>query len=454
MRRVRRYALVFVVIITMILTAIPAFAFAEGTDTRLTDFITSMMSGENNDVLYTQFDSVMRSSISRADFDQIWPQLLTLGGDFKAYYGATEVSEVSGYTVLTQALDMSSQDLLCTMSFNADGTIAGLFFSIYELPASVDATPTPTSAPPEKVRSERITIGTYPWKLPGTLLMPETNEPVPAVVLVQGSGATDRDESIQALKPFKDIAEALSKQGIAVLRYDKRTYAQRSRVLSLPNYNEFTVEEEIIQDAITAGRLLAADSRVDPNRIFIMGHSLGAMLAPRIVYESNGLFCGMILAAGTNKSFLDVLLRQAIDADYLTGSQQNELIQDGTAIYTMSAEEAKKAQFNTMYAYYYWEMLQYPTAVEYLERLALPTLIINGSRDIQVIEDEGRVLWEQVLDMDAPWLTCYWTDVNHMLMRPDINDPRRGTLDEYKIKCTVAEDITDQMATFILTTEE
>ena len=124
------------------------------------------------------------------------------------------------------------------------------------------------------------------------------------------------------------------------------------------------------------------------------------------------------------------------------------------AIYGMTAEEAKNAIFNTFPAYYYWEMLQYPTAAEYLEELALPTLIINGSRDFQVIEDVGRVTWQRTLDMDAPWLSCYWTDVNHMLMRPDVNDARRGTTSEYKIKCKVAEDVTDRMAAFILNTEE
>ena len=305
------------------------------------------------------------------------------------------------------------------------------------------------------VIEERVTVGEPPWKLPGTLLIPESDQPVPAVVLVQGSGATDRDEHIYSVRPFRDIANALSAQGIAVLRYDKRNYVYRTGEASSAGYRAFNVEDEFIRDVITAGQLLAADRRIDPQRIYVLGHSLGAMLAPRIVSESGDLFHGMILASGTNRTFLEVLLRQARDADYITEAQRAELIRDGLAIYGMTtAEEAQQARFDEVYDYYYWEMLQHPTAAEFLKELQRPTLIINGSNDIQVTEEEGRETWEKALDLDAPWLTCYWTDVNHMLMRPDVRESWKGTVNEYKVECTVAKDITDVMAAFILNTED
>ncbi|MCH5285814.1 MAG: alpha/beta fold hydrolase [Christensenellaceae bacterium] len=406
-----------------------------------------MMSGTDNDALYAQLDAAMQAALPRITFDILWPQLEMQCGSFVAYYGDTEVMEIDGYTVLSQLLDMSETDLLCTLTLNGDGSVAGLYFTFDEVPE-------PTVAPPAKVIEERVSIGENPWKLPGTLLIPESDKPVPAVVLVQGSGSTNRDEHIYAVRPFRDIANALSAQGIAVLRYDKRTYVYGAKITSSSSFRVFTVEEEVIQDAIAAGRLLAADSRIDPERVYILGHSLGAMLAPRIVSESGDLFHGMILACGTNKSFLEVLLRQARDADYLTAKQQTKLIEDGEAIYGMTEDETKKSKFNDLYAYFYWEMLQHPSAAELLNELERPTLIINGSRDIQVLESEGRDVWQQVLDMDAPWLTCYWTDVNHLLMRPEVSSAVWGTVGEYKVDCTVAEDITDQMAAFILNTEE
>ena len=425
-----------------------SLALAEAPEeTRLTDFLTALIAGSDADELYAQFDETMRAAIPRDAFDALWPQLQEQCGPFEGFYGETQTGIVDGYTVLAQALDMTYTDLLCTMSLSEDGRIAGLYFTVYEIPE-------PTTPPPASVIEEKVSVGERPWKLPGTLLIPESDRPVPAVVLVQGSGATNRDEHVYNVRPFRDIAEALSAQGIAVLRYDKRTYVYRSELYSGSRFRNMTVEEEVIQDAIYAGQLLAQDSRIDPDRIFILGHSLGAMLAPRIVSESGSLFHGMILACGTNRTFLDVLLRQAQDADYITESQREQLLKDGNAIYGMTEEETKTAKFDEIYDYYYWEMLQHPTAAEFLNELQRPTLIINGSEDIQVIEAEGRETWEQVLDMDEPWLTCYWTDINHMMMRPQVSESVKGTVGEYKVDCTVAEDITDLMAEFILTTEE
>lgn len=423
-------------------------ALAETTpESRLTDYLTALMSGENQDALYAQLDAAMQAALPRNAFDLLWPQLQEQCGAFHGYYGQIQVSEVSGYTVLAQVLDMAFTDLLCTMSLDDQDAIAGLYFTVYEIPQE-------TAAMPAKVIEETVSVGESPWKLPGTLLVPESDQPVPAVVLVHGSGATNRDEHVYAVRPFRDIANALSAQGIAVLRYDKRTYVYANELYTGARFRMLTVEEEVIQDAIYAGQLLAQDSRIDPNQIYILGHSLGAMLAPRIVSESGDLFCGMILACGTNRSFLEVLLRQAQDADYITEKQRAQLLEDGEAIYGMSEEDTKKAKFNEIYAYYYWEMLQHPTAAELLSELRRPTLIINGSRDIQVTQEEGRETWEQELDLDAPWLTCCWTDVNHMMMRPQVSDDVKGTVGEYKVDCTVAEDITDLMADFILNTEE
>lgn len=211
------------------------------------------------------------------------------------------------YLVLTQRLDMAGMDLLCTMSLDASGKVAGLQFT--PAPATADET-----APSAGVTEEAIQVGEAPWELPGLLTLPENAQgPLPAVVLVQGSGPSDRNESVGAVKPFYDLAQALAAQGIAVVRYDKRTYVYGEEIASSASYSSFTVEEETIQDAIAAGELLAGDPRIDPDRIYLLGHSLGAMLAPRIVQESGELFAGMILACGSNDSLMDIMIRQNQD---------------------------------------------------------------------------------------------------------------------------------------------
>lgn len=110
--------------------------------------------------------------------------------------------------------------------------------------------------------NEKIIIGKgtkYP--LNGILSLPDNcTSMVPAVVLVHGSGPADMDESIGANKPFRDIAEALSAQGIAVLRVDKRTKIYGKQMLKESPGN-VTVEGETIEDAILAAKLLKNDRR-------------------------------------------------------------------------------------------------------------------------------------------------------------------------------------------------
>ena len=157
------------------------------------------------------------------------------------------------------------------------------------------------------MNSEKIIVGAgteYP--LNGLLTLPEDlTTPVPAVVMVHGSGPSDMNEKVIKLTPFKDLAEGLVKYGIASLRYDKRTFVYGRKLAR----TKITVKEETIDDALLAVKLLRNDPRIDPDRIFILGHSMGAMLAPRIDAEGANAR-GLILLAGTPYRLEDIVLRQ------------------------------------------------------------------------------------------------------------------------------------------------
>ena len=134
----------------------------------------------------------------------------------------------------------------------------------------------------------------YPLK--GILTLPDDcSKPVPAVVFVHGSGSSNMDEKVYKLTPFKDLAEGLAKQGIASVRYDKRSFAHGLKMMKA---GTITVREETIEDAVAASELLKHTPGVDPQQIFIIGHSMGGMLAPRIDAEG-GNFRGLILLAGS-----------------------------------------------------------------------------------------------------------------------------------------------------------
>ena len=121
-----------------------------------------------------------------------------------------------------------------------------------------------------------VAVGAAPG-LPGTLTLPAGTARVPAVVLVHGSGPHDRDETVGVNKPFLDLAEGLAAQGIAVLRYEKRT---RVAPLSFIG-RRFTVNDEVVDDAVAAVQLLRTEPGIDPARIVVVGHSLGAVRASR-----------------------------------------------------------------------------------------------------------------------------------------------------------------------------
>ena len=155
---------------------------------------------------------------------------------------------------------------------------------------------------------ENIVVGEgtkYPLK--GILTLPEDRQTqVPAVVFVHGSGSSNMDEKVGKLTPFKDLAEGLAQLGIASVRYDKRSFAHPFKIL---REKIITVKEETIEDAIRATELLKRDSRIDKDNIFIAGHSMGGMLAPRIDAEG-GNYKGLILMAGSPRRLEEIMLDQ------------------------------------------------------------------------------------------------------------------------------------------------
>ena len=202
------------------------------------------------------------------------------------------------------------------------------------------------------MHSEQITVGAgtdYPLK--GLLTLPDDlSGPVPAVVMVHGSGASNMDEKVMKLTPFKDLAEGLAEHGGASLRYDKRTNAHGFKLIRQKHFT-ITVKEETIEDAILAVNMLKNDPRIDHNRIFILGHSMGAMLAPRIDAEGADVK-GLIMMAGTPYRLEDIVLRQLRQAGRgrsilkrIVRMEYRFYRRKFQGLYEMSDEEARKKKF-------------------------------------------------------------------------------------------------------------
>ncbi|MDR0948764.1 MAG: alpha/beta fold hydrolase [Lachnospiraceae bacterium] len=278
------------------------------------------------------------------------------------------------------------------------------------------------------------------FPIPGTLLIPQGQaDPVPAVILVQGSGQTDRDETGYAYKPFRDIAEALAREGIAVLRYDKRFYVHQ---MNAQEFADFTVKEEIIDDAIAATNFLKADTRIDSNKVFIIGHSLGGMLAPRIDAEG-GNYAGIIILAGSPRSFSEIAIDQyEATAETLSQSDRELLLTQiqemkdfFDQITDMTDEEAKQIAMLGASGYYYKELDAHP-ASDYLTQLTKPILILQGERDFQVYADIDFVAYQQLLGDHENVTFQLYPDLNHCFILSTL-----GTVEEYMIEDQVDEQV-------------
>ena len=305
--------------------------------------------------------------------------------------------------------------------------------------------------------SEKIVLGEntrYP--LNGLLTLPEGAEkPVPAVVFVHGSGSSNMDEKVGKLTPFRDLAEGLAARGIASVRYDKRTYAHAFRMLR-DKSGPITVREETVEDAILAAELLRRDGRIDPGRIFIVGHSMGAMLAPRIHLEG-GDFAGLVLMAGTPRRLEEVLMEQSNEAlaempallRKLAGGSIRKLGRKFEGLYDLSDEEAKAQKLGGGTTLYYFKEMGQPTVADHLAQVQVPMLVMQGEMDVQVKAGVDFALYRELLGERENVTFLLYPGLNHAFvpaLSGKISDAKR----EFSRERHIPAEVLDDMAAWIL----
>ncbi len=180
--------------------------------------------------------------------------------------------------------------------------------------------------PPFPYRSEDVAITNAPGPavLAGTLTIPEGAGPFPAVVLISGSGAQNRDEEIFGHKPFLVLADHLSRRGIAVLRYDDRGVGR-----SKGDFASAT-SEDVAADAWAVWQALSARPGIDAKRVGLIGHSEGGLIAPMLA-AAHPEIAFVVMLAGPGVAGEQVMLRQAA-AIMKAGGASDEAIAANTAL--------------------------------------------------------------------------------------------------------------------------
>ena len=303
---------------------------------------------------------------------------------------------------------------------------------------------------------ERIIIGEntkYPLK--GLLTLPAgAAYPVPAVVFVHGSGASNMDEKVGKLTPFKDLAQGLARHGIASVRYDKRSFAHGFKML-MDKSQEVTVKAETMDDAVLATELLKKDPRIDSERVFIIGHSMGGMLAPRIDAEG-GNYAGLIIMAGSPRKLEEIILDQNEAALRSTKGFINRIIKkqmskfaaifDG--MYELSDAEAKKRKMGGGTTLYYFKEMGEHAAPGYLSVCEKPILIMQGEKDFQATTHKDFAAYQQLLAGKENVTFRLYENLSHAFV-PSVYADIMKAKQEYHVEQHIGENVIGDIANWI-----
>jgi uncharacterized protein len=390
-----------------------------------------------------RFDETMWSALRDQGLSYLWPQILEDGGDFT---GVTDVTtdRLDGLERVHVVCGFELGQLDIRVVVTAWGKIHGLAFAAPE--------PPPYSAPsyvdPATFSETALVLGSE--QLPARLTLPHTDRPVAAVVLVLGSGPQDQDATLGPNRPFRDLAWGLASRGIAVLRFDKRTTALSGK-LPPAALDAMTLDQESVDDAEAAVRLLRRTAGVDPTRIVVLGHSLGGVAAARVAAR-DPLVAGFVILAGPARPLEDVLLDQFRYVSTLHGKpgpkQQRRLAELEAQIERVKSlgphhrPDASELPYGL--APGYWLDLAARPVTKLLAHERRPVLVLQGDRDYQVTHLDFE-LWQQALRADpaASFVPC--PGLNHLFMA----GTGPASPSDYQRPGHVAEPVVQRVAEFV-----
>jgi len=359
------------------------------------------------------FQEELRDQLGEEQLQETWETLNMQVGNFQELL-AIEVSPVQEFKVVILTCKFQAANIDIQISFDSEGMVAGLFFNLsqyqgeYAVPPYVDE---------EKFEEEEIELGEDPWTLPGLLTLPRGEGPWPALIILGGSGPTDAQGTLGPNQPYRDLAWGLAGEGIAVLRFDKRTRAYSEE---MGRKTDLTVEHEYIEDGLFALDYLKTREDIDQDLIVLGGHSQGAMMVPRIAARAEESPAGLLFLAAPARRFEDLILEQfkylaeleeeitpEIEAQLQEIKEQVERIKDPDLAPDWPAEELLGIPAS------YWLDLRQYDQVQVARELDLPMLFIQGGRDYQVTT-EDFALWQEALAGRDDVEFVLLEDLNHI----------------------------------------
>ena len=385
------------------------------------------------------FNTQITAALDADKLKQVWAQVQAQAGTYQKHAAPT-LQTMAGQRMVVTRTSFANMPLNVLVACDTDGRI-----NIFRLmpTAQSRAAQAEASGPGERAVEVKSPLG----PLPGTLTMPKGAGPFPAVVLVGGSGPHDRDETIGPNKPFRDLAHGLAAAGIASLRYDKRTLVYGAKLAA---DTHFTVDQEVTDDALSALNALARQPHINRRRLFVIGHSLGAMLAPRIGQRDPRL-AGLVLMAAPARPLLAVSAQQLRELGAGKGATATQIAAQEKAIVDERAllDKADPAQPPTgsfgNAPQSYWLSLHQYDQVAVAKGLSMPMLFLQGGADFQVSPTMDFAGWKHALGDKAPVSFHLYPGLSHLFMPAG----KTGSIADYNVPAHVDAAVVDDIAAWI-----
>ncbi len=263
----------------------------------------------------------------------------------------------------------------------------------------------------------------------GTLTYPKCNGKFPCVVLVSGSGCQDRDENIGGHRPFFVIADYLTKNGIAVFRYDDRGFGSKDTNM----YRGTTMD--FAEDTRCAINMLKEQKEIDANNIIVLGHSEGGLIA-QILGAKYKDIKALVFMAAPSINGRDILITQT-EAMLKAQNYTKEQIEMNT-----NTIRNTKYDTNSLNGYWFDYFCKFDPK-DYLTKLKMPILVLQGEKDIQVLLNENIPLMKKYLKRNKKVEYKLYPELNHLFQQCTTGTPDEYIMISQTIDSQVLQDIKD-----------
>jgi uncharacterized protein len=390
---------------------------------------------------FADYSAVLAPQLKAATTDE---QFVKFGQQIKNWgavqkIGEPSVQNMGPSSLVTIPVAFASEDINFMFGVNASGLVSGMV----PRPVSVGWQP-PSYVKPGSFQERNITVGDGEWKLPGTLTVPNGTGPFPAVMLVQGFGPKDRDESYGQVKMFRDLAYGLGSRGIVVLRYEKRISQYAQKMAGKP----YTPSDETVDDAEAALDTLRAQPEVDPKRVYLLGHDFGGYLAPWIATDDEKL-AGVIIMGANARRLEDVMvgtLQYMVDTQQYKAPSKADLDNARSAaarVRSLEDTDTDAPSLLGLPAAYWIDLKGYDPGAD-IRKVNVPVMILYGGRDFQVTQGDFNS-WKNWLAGRKDATLKSYPAMNHLFVAGE----GRSTEAEYRKPGHVAPEVVDDIAKFM-----